>query len=39
MQQSYHCVLVDALRLMIPSQLRGGRIQEKNTAHCAVADG
>ncbi len=28
-QQNYHCVLVDALRLMIPAQLRGGRITEK----------
>jgi primosomal protein N' (replication factor Y) len=29
MQKGYHCLLVDALRLMIPSQLRGGRIKEK----------
>lgn len=29
MQKSYHCLLVDALRLMIPSQMRGGRIKEK----------
>ncbi|MDL2258224.1 primosomal protein N' [Eubacteriales bacterium OttesenSCG-928-K08] len=29
MQKSYHCLLVDALRLMIPAQLRGGRIKEK----------
>ena len=29
MQRSYHCLLVDALRLMIPSQLRGGRVHEK----------
>ncbi len=39
MQQSYHCVLVDALRLMIPSQLRGGRIQEKTLRTVRVADG
>ena len=38
MQQSYHCVLVDALRLMIPSQLRGGRIQEKTLRTVRVAD-
>ncbi len=29
MQKSYYCLLVDALRLMIPAQLRGGRIKEK----------
>jgi len=29
MQKSYHCLLVDALRLMIPAQLRGGRVHEK----------
>ncbi len=29
MQKSYYCLLVDALRLMIPSQLRGSRIKEK----------
>ncbi len=29
MQRSYHCLLVDALRLMIPSQMRGGKVKEK----------
>lgn len=29
MQKSYNCLLIDALRLMIPAQLRGGRIKEK----------
>ncbi len=28
-KQSYNCLLVDALRLMIPAQLRGGRVKEK----------
>ena len=28
-QKNYHCLLVDALRLMIPAQLRGGRVHEK----------
>lgn len=28
-QESYRCVLVDALRLMIPAELRGGRVKEK----------
>lgn len=27
--KSYHCLLVEALRLMIPAQLRGGRVKEK----------
>ncbi|OQB25035.1 MAG: Primosomal protein N' [Firmicutes bacterium ADurb.Bin182] len=27
--RSYHCVLVEALRLMIPAQLRGSRVKEK----------
>lgn len=29
MQRSYNCLLVDAVRLMIPSQMRGGRVHEK----------
>ena len=29
MQKNYRCLLVDALRLMIPAQLRGGRVHEK----------
>ena len=29
MQEAYHCLLVDALRLMIPAQLRGSRVHEK----------
>ena len=28
-RKSYNCLLVDALRLMIPAQLRGGRVHEK----------
>ncbi|HWR24067.1 MAG TPA: primosomal protein N', partial [Feifaniaceae bacterium] len=39
MQQNYHCVLVDALRLMIPAQLRGGRIGEKTVRTVQLADG
>ena len=27
--KSYHCLLVEALRLMIPAQLRGSRVKEK----------
>lgn len=29
-RKSYHCVLAEALRLMIPSELRGGRVKEKS---------
>ncbi len=29
MQRVYHCLFVDALRLMIPAQLRGERVTEK----------
>ena len=29
MQKSYFCLLVDALRLMIPAQMRGGKVKEK----------
>lgn len=29
MKDTYNCLLIDALRLMIPSQLRGGRVHEK----------
>ncbi|MEG1548607.1 MAG: primosomal protein N' [Clostridia bacterium] len=38
-KESYHCLLVDALRLMIPAQLRGGRIKEKLTRTVCIADG
>ena len=34
--KSYHCLLVEALRLMIPAQLRGGRVKEK-TERIAVS--
>lgn len=30
MKETYNCLLIDALRLMIPSQLRGGRVKEKH---------
>ena len=40
MQKSYHCLLVDALRLMIPAQMRGGRVKEKveRTIQLSVPD-
>ncbi len=37
MQRSYNCLLVDALRLMIPAQMRGGRVHEKVTRTVALA--
>lgn len=36
-KQSYNCLLVDALRLMIPAQLRGGRIKEKRVRTVKVS--
>ncbi len=39
MQRSYICLLVDALRLMIPAQMRGGRVHEKVTRTVALAPG
>lgn len=38
MQKSYHCVLAEALRLMIPAELRGGRVKEKNIRLVELAD-
>jgi len=38
MQHSYNCLLVDALRLMIPPQLRGGRIREKMERTVQLSD-
>lgn len=35
MKQRYLCNLVDALRLMIPAEMRGSRVREK-TARCAA---
>lgn len=37
MQQAYHCLFVDALRLMIPSQLRGMRVKEKTVRTVMLA--
>ena len=38
-RDSYHCLLVDALRLMIPAQLRGGRVKEKRMSTVTLAPG
>ena len=37
MHRRYLCNLVDALRLMIPSELRGGRVREKTRRYAALA--
>ena len=39
MKDSYHCLFVDALRLMIPAQMRGMRVREKKVRTVAVAEG
>ncbi len=38
-RDAYHCLLVDALRLMIPAQLRGGRVREKRVRTVELAPG
>ncbi len=38
-KESYHCLLVDALRLMIPPQLRGNRVREKKVSTVGFAPG
>ena len=39
MKDAYHCLFVDALRLMIPAQMRGMRIQEKKVRTVRIAEG
>ncbi len=38
-KRAYHCTLCDALRLMIPAQLRGAGVKEKTVRTVMVADG
>ena len=38
MQEAYHCLFVDALRLMIPAKLRGMRVKEKRVRTVRLAD-
>ena len=35
----YHCTLCDALRLMLPAQLRGSRVREKTVRTVCIAEG
>lgn len=39
LRKSYHCLIVDALRLMIPAELRGGRVREKKIRLVSLAQG
>lgn len=39
MVKNYKCLLVEALRVMIPAQLRGGRVKEKRIRTVRLADG
>lgn len=39
MKDAYHCLFVDALRLMIPAQMRGMRIKEKKVRTVTLAEG
>ena len=36
---AYHCLLVDALRLLIPAQMRGGRVKEKTVRTVCLQEG
>jgi primosomal protein N' (replication factor Y) len=37
--KAYHCTLCDALRLMLPAQLRGSRVKEKTVRTVLLAEG
>ncbi|MBQ1893633.1 MAG: primosomal protein N' [Clostridia bacterium] len=37
--RAYHCTLCDALRLMLPAQLRGSRVKEKTVRTVSIAPG
>ena len=39
LKRAYHCTLCDALRLMIPAQMRGQRIKEKTVRTIKLAEG
>ncbi len=39
MKDAYHCLFVDALRLMIPAQMRGMRVREKKVRTVMLAGG
>lgn len=37
--KAYHCTLCDALRLMLPAQLRGSRVKEKRIRTVCISEG
>ncbi len=37
-RDTYHCLLVDALRLMLPAEMRGGRVREKTETWISLGD-
>jgi primosomal protein N' (replication factor Y) (superfamily II helicase) len=37
MQAKYHCRLVDGLRVMLPAEMRGGRVGDKNEKYAELA--
>ena len=37
--KAYHCTVCDALRLMLPAQLRGSRVKEKTVRTVCIAEG
>ena len=39
MAKAYHCTLCEALRLMLPAQLRGSRVKEKTVRTVRIAEG
>ncbi len=39
MKDAYHCLFVDALRLMIPAQMRGMRVREKKVRTVMLPEG
>jgi len=39
MQQTYHCLMIDALRLMLPAAMRGGRVKEKQERTVRLNEG
>ena len=38
MRDEYHCTFADALRQMLPAQMRGGRVKEKTVQMARLAD-
>lgn len=39
LKEKYHCRIIDGLRVMLPAEMRGGRVAEKNEKVAALAVG